>query len=65
MNNEEPLDLIKRSYRVKINGHAVEFAIYGEDDDLNTLEMFITFLLESIDDSSIGDDDSYFGDDDE
>lgn len=63
--NEEPIDLTKRSYRVKINGHAVEFAIYGEDDDLDTLELFITFLLESIDDGLIDGDDTYFGDDDE
>jgi hypothetical protein len=41
------LDLEKKIYRVKINGHKVEFTIYGEEDDLNTLEMFISFLINS------------------
>ena len=64
--NEEPIDLNRRTYRVKLNDNTVEFTIYGEDDDLNTLEMFITFLLESMDDPLFGDDDDdIFGDDDE
>jgi hypothetical protein len=41
------LDLEKKTYRVKINGHKVEFSIYGEEDDLNTLEMFILFLIQT------------------
>ena len=66
--NEKPIiDLDKREYRVRINGNAVSFSIYGEEDDLNTLELFITFLLESMADSGLGDDDDgpFFGDDDE
>lgn len=50
---KKDLDLEKKIYRVKINGHKVEFTIYGEEDDLNTLEMFITFLINS---SNNGDD---------
>lgn len=44
---DKDLDLEKKIYRVKINGHKVEFTIYGEEDDLNTLEMFISFLINS------------------
>ena len=68
MNEKTPIDLDKREYRVRINGNAVSFSIYGEEDDLNTLEMFITFLLESMVDSGLGDDDDdgpFFGDNDE
>jgi hypothetical protein len=67
MSDGKPIDLDKREYRVKINGNAVSFSIYGEEDDLNTLELFITFLLESMVDSSLGDDEDgpFFGDDDE
>ncbi len=68
MSDQQPIDLDKREYRVRINGNAVSFSIYGEEDDLNTLELFITFLLESMADSGLGDDDEdgpFFGDDDE
>ena len=67
MSDQKPIDLDKREYRVKINGNAVSFSIYGEEDDLNTLELFITFLLESMVDSGLGDDEDgpFFGDDDE
>jgi hypothetical protein len=42
--NEE-LDLIKRNFRVYLDGHNVNFSIYGEEEDLETLDMFLTFLI--------------------
>ena len=44
------LELEKKTYGVTINGNIVSFTIYGEEDDLDTLEMFIQFLLDAEDD---------------
>ena len=41
----DELELEKKTYTVNINGHMVEFTVYGEEDDLETLEMFISFLM--------------------
>jgi hypothetical protein len=49
------LDLETRTYTVNLNGNTVQFTLYGEEDDLNTLDMFITFLMQAARDN-LGDD---------
>jgi len=46
---EENLQLEKKIYKVAIDDNVVSFTIYGEEDDLETLEMFIAFLLQGSD----------------
>jgi hypothetical protein len=53
---EENLKLDKKIYKVAIDDNVVSFTIYGEEDDLETLEMFIEFLLQGSD-SDIDDED--------
>jgi hypothetical protein len=57
--NTEKLQLEKKIYKVAIDDNVVSFTIYGEEDDLEALEMFITFLLQGSD----ADVDDYDGDD--
>ena len=45
----EKLQLEKKIYKVAIDDNVVSFTIYGEEDDLETLEMFIAFLLQGSD----------------
>jgi hypothetical protein len=42
----ENLELEKKIYKVAIDDNIVSFTIYGEEDDLEALEMFIAFLLQ-------------------
>jgi hypothetical protein len=44
-----PLELEKKIYKVAIDDNIVSFTIYGEEDDLEALEMFIAFLLQGSD----------------
>jgi hypothetical protein len=55
MTNEN-LQLEKKIYKVAIDDNVVSFTIYGEETDLETLEMFIAFLLQGSD-SDIDDED--------
>ena len=45
----ENLELEKKIYKVAIDDNIVSFTIYGEEDDLEALEMFIAFLLQGSD----------------
>ena len=45
----EKLQLEKKTYKVAIDDNVVSFTIYGEEDDLEALEMFIAFLLQGSD----------------
>jgi len=54
-NMSNHLDLETRTYTVNLNGNTVQFTLYGEEDDLNTLDMFITFLMQAARDN-LGDD---------
>jgi hypothetical protein len=38
------LDLERRTYNVTLNGNKVTFQVYGDEDDLDTLEMLISYL---------------------
>ena len=38
------IELEKRTYNVVMNGNEVSFQVYGEEDDLDTLEMLIAYL---------------------
>lgn len=38
------IELERRTYNVVINGNEVSFCVYGEEDDLDTLEMLIGYL---------------------
>lgn len=38
------IELERRTYDVVLNGNEVSFEVYGEEDDLNTLEMLIAYL---------------------
>lgn len=57
--DDEPLELSKRTYCVKFDDNVVNFSVYGDDDDLNTLDLFIGFLLDA--NSNSGDNGIYFG----
>lgn len=48
-NDTEKLQLEKKTYKVAIDDNVVSFTIYGEEDDLEALEMFIAFLLQDSD----------------
>ena len=41
------IDLETRTYTVNLNSNIVQFTLYGEEDDLNTLDMFIAFLIQA------------------
>lgn len=58
----EKLQLEKKTYNVSIDDNVVSFTIYGEEDDLEALEMFIAFLLQA---SSVDDDEDFDDGDDE
>jgi hypothetical protein len=47
--SQVPLELEKKIYKVAIDDNIVSFTIYGEEDDLEALEMFIAFLLQGSD----------------
>jgi len=49
------LELDKRTYTVNLNGNIVQFSLYGEEDELNTLDLFIAFLMQAAKDN-LGDD---------
>ena len=38
------IELKRRVYNVAINGDTVSFSVYGDEDDLDTLEMLIGYL---------------------
>jgi len=41
------LELEQRTYNVVMNGNEVGFKVYGEEDDLDTLEMLIAYLVKA------------------
>ena len=42
---EEKLTLIKNVVKVTLEGHKVSIPIYGTEEDLDTLNRFITWLV--------------------